>query len=122
MKKPVLVVEDNEVNLKLVKTILQLEGYPVEVARNASETFALLDGGYRPALILMDIQLPRISGLAITQQIRARDYGQDILIVALTAYAMKGDEEAFLIAGCDAYIAKPIEPSSFCKKLEALLA
>lgn len=121
MSVSVLVVEDNPINRKLVRTVLTLEGYEVEEASNASETFALLDGGYRPSLILMDIQLPEVSGVEITMNIRQRPEFQDTIIVALTAYAMKGDRERFLAAGCDEYVAKPFEPTSFLKTLERLL-
>ena len=122
MSAEILVVEDNEVNLKLVTTILRLDGYSMQVARNADEAFALLDNDYIPDLILMDIQLPQVSGVEIIQKIRERNEFDNVIIVALTAYAMKGDEESFLVAGCDDYIAKPFNPSEFSEKIASLLA
>ncbi len=106
--KPVLIVEDNPINLKLVHVLLTKEGYTVKVATDAEEALCMLKD-YHPALILMDIQLPGMNGLQLTQMLKQNPQTQDIIIIALTAYAMKGDEEKLLDAGCDGYIAKPID-------------
>lgn len=104
----ILIVDDNAINLKLAQIALGLEGYDVRTAADAIEAQNVLKG-FEPRLILMDIQLPGIDGLDLTRRLRADPRTQDIRIVALTAYAMKGDEEKMLAAGCDGYIAKPID-------------
>ncbi len=106
--KSILIVEDNPINLKLAQVLLSKEGFSIKVATNAEEALMILKD-YHPALILMDIQLPGMDGLELTQQLKRDPKTQDILIIALTAYAMKGDEEKVLNAGCDDYIAKPID-------------
>lgn len=106
--KTILIVEDNPINLKLVHVLLTKEGYSVKVATNAEEALLMLKD-YHPSLILMDIQLPGMDGLQLTQLLKKNPQTSDIGIVALTAYAMKGDEEKLLSAGCDDYIAKPID-------------
>jgi len=105
--EPILIVDDNPTNLKLVRVLLTSEGYDVRVAANAEEALLLL-GGFRPRLILMDLQLPGMDGLALTRQLKADPVNRHVLILALTSYAMKGDEEKALEAGCDGYVAKPI--------------
>jgi CheY-like chemotaxis protein len=106
--EPVLIVDDNPANLKLARVILAAEGYEVRVAVDAEEALALL-ADFRPRLILMDLQLPRMDGLTLTRRLKADTATRDITILALTAYAMKGDEEKALQAGCDGYITKPID-------------
>jgi two-component system cell cycle response regulator DivK len=113
----ILVVDDNAENLKLARVLLLGEGYIVHTAMSAEQALALL-GEARPRLILMDLQLPGMDGLELTGRIKADPATRDILIVALTAYAMKGDEEKALAAGCDAYLSKPIDT----KTLPAFLA
>jgi CheY-like chemotaxis protein len=106
-QEPILVVDDNAVNLKLVEVLLRVEGYEVRTATEASEVLDVLRT-FRPRLILMDLQLPGVDGLELTRALKQDPATRDIPVVALTAYAMKGDEQKALGAGCDGYIAKPI--------------
>ncbi len=108
----ILVVDDNPVNLKLVCALLRSNGYGVSTARNANEALAVLSNEH-PNLILMDVQLPDMDGLSLTQRLKADPATRDIVIVALTAYVMKGDEQKARQAGCDGYIPKPIETRTF---------
>jgi two-component system cell cycle response regulator DivK len=105
---PILIVDDQLVNLKLAKVLLSSEGYEVRTAANAEEALAVL-GEFRPRLILMDIQMPGMDGLALTRKLKADPQFSGIVILALTSYAMRGDEEKALASGCDGYIAKPID-------------
>ncbi len=104
----ILIVDDNLANLKLVRVLLQVEGYEVRTASDAEEALAVLKE-FHPRLILMDIQLPGVDGLELTRQLKADPKTQNILVVALTAYAMRGDEQRVLEAGCDGYLSKPID-------------
>jgi CheY-like chemotaxis protein len=104
----ILVVDDNPVNLKLVRVLLAREGYNVRGAVDAEEALELLKD-FSPDLILMDIQLPGIDGLELTRRLKADPATRRITIVALTAYAMKGDHQKVIEAGCDGYIPKPID-------------
>ena len=104
----ILIVDDNPVNMKLTRVLLTGEGYDVRTASDASEALTILQDVH-PGLILMDIQLPGIDGLELTRRLKADPATRDIPIVGLTAYAMKGDEERILAAGCDGYIPKPID-------------
>jgi two-component system, cell cycle response regulator DivK len=106
--QPVLIVDDNSSNVRLMEAILSSEGYAVKSAMDADEALTLL-GTWQPSLILMDIQLPGIDGLELTRRLKRDSRYSEILIVALTAYAMKGDEEKARAAGCDGYITKPID-------------
>ncbi|OGQ82025.1 MAG: two-component system response regulator [Deltaproteobacteria bacterium RIFCSPLOWO2_12_FULL_60_19] len=106
--EPILIVDDNPMNLKLVRVLLAGEGYDVKTATNAEEALEVLKT-FPPRLILMDIQLPEMDGLELTRRLKANGETRGIVILALTAYAMKGDEEKALNAGCDGYIAKPID-------------
>jgi CheY-like chemotaxis protein len=106
--EPLLIVDDNPQNLKLARLLLVAEGYDARTAVDAEHALAVL-AEFTPRLILMDIQLPGMDGLELTRRLKARPETQSIVIVALTAYAMKGDEEKARAAGCDGYIAKPID-------------
>jgi two-component system, cell cycle response regulator DivK len=106
--EPVLVVDDNAQNLKLVRVLLASEGYNVRTAVDAEEALRVLET-FTPVLILMDLQLPGMDGLELTRRLKADPLRRNISIIALTAYAMKGDEIKALNAGCDGYIAKPID-------------
>lgn len=106
--EPILIVDDNPVNLKLIRVLLAGEGYDVRTAADAEEALAALKD-FHPRLILMDLQLPGMDGLELTRRIKDDPAMPDTVIVALTAYAMKGDEEKALSAGCDGYITKPID-------------
>ena len=106
--EPILIVDDNPVNLKLFRVVLAGEGYDVRTATDAEEALDLLRE-FHPKLILMDIQLPGMDGLDLTRRLRADPATRRIVILALTAYAMKGDDQKTLEAGCDGYIAKPVD-------------
>jgi CheY-like chemotaxis protein len=116
----VLIVEDNPVNLRLAQFVLERKGFAVTKAANASECFAQLEKGV-PDLILMDIQLPGEDGLSVTRKIRANPKLKRIVIVALTAHAMTGDREKILAAGCDGYLAKPMDPQRLAGEVDAYL-
>jgi CheY-like chemotaxis protein len=105
--EPILIVDDNPVNLKLARVLLTSVGYQVRTAEDATEALAVLEK-FDPRLILMDIQMPGVDGLELSRRLKADPATKEILIVALTAYAMKGDREKALAAGCDGYLAKPI--------------
>jgi len=114
--KTILVVEDNPLNLELVVATLELNNYHVLRAEDA-ETGIELARAHRPDLILMDVQLPGMDGLAATRLIKADQAMCDIPVVALTAYAMKKDEEEAERAGCSGYITKPFHLKSFLEKI-----
>ena len=114
--KKVLVVEDNENNLYLVRFILEKNGLEVIEAREGGLAVELAIKE-KPDLIIMDIQLPDISGLEATSRIRESEANHDILIIALTSYAMPGDKERSLKAGCNGYIEKPIVPEIFMSEV-----
>jgi len=118
---PVLIVDDNATNLKLARLILSGEGYDVRTATDAEEALRVLEA-FVPRLILMDIQLPGIDGLELTRRLKRDPRSSEIVIVALSAYAMKGDEEKALAAGCDGYITKPIEPDTLLEQVRAALS
>jgi PAS domain S-box-containing protein len=105
----ILIVDDNPANLKVAKFALQAEGFDVRTATDAEEALMVLKE-FLPRLILMDIQLPGMDGLALTRRLKADPKSRGILIVAVTAYAMKGDREKALGAGCDGYLTKPVDP------------
>jgi CheY-like chemotaxis protein len=107
-KDTILIVDDNPGNLKMIRILLSGEGYHVRTAADAKEALNVLDEVH-PSLILMDIQLPGMDGLELTRRLKAEPTTRDIMILGLTAYAMKGDEERILASGCDGYIAKPID-------------
>jgi CheY-like chemotaxis protein len=114
--KTILVVEDNELNMKLVRSLLQLENYQIIEADNAEKGIQLAHD-HHPDLILMDIQLPGMDGLKATELISNDENLKDIPIVALTSYAMEGDREKALAAGCVGYITKPIETRGFSETI-----
>jgi len=117
----ILVVDDNPANQKLVRVILAGEGYIVRTAFNAEEALACLES-FTPRMILMDIQLPGMDGLELTRRLKANPKTKSILIIALTAYAMKGDDQKAFAAGCDGYITKPLDPDTLPKQLEVYLS
>jgi CheY-like chemotaxis protein len=120
-EKSVLVIEDNELNMKLVRSLLQIGKYQVVEAPDA-ETGIRLAQEHHPALILMDIQLPGMDGLSATRLIKEDGALKEIPVVALTSYAMQGDDEKALEAGCTGYIAKPINTRTFLETLEKYMA
>ncbi len=115
--KRVLVVEDNETNLYLIRFILEKNGYEVIEAREGAIGVELAIKE-KPDLILMDVQLPDINGLEATKRIRASGTDSKIPIIALTSYAMSGDREKALAAGCTSYIEKPIKPDTFIAEMQ----
>jgi len=118
--KRILVVEDNETNLYLIKFILEKSGYEVIEAREGTVGVELAIKE-KPDLVIMDLQLPDIDGLEATKRIRASEADSDIPIVALTSFAMAGDRERALAAGCTGYIEKPINPETFMAEIEKYL-
>lgn len=111
-KKTVLIVEDNELNMKLFRDLLEAHGYKTLQTRNGIEALTLARE-HRPDLILMDIQLPEVSGLDVTKWLKEDEALRAIPVIAVTAFAMKGDEERIREGGCEAYISKPITVSMF---------
>lgn len=117
---PILIVDDNEANLKLLRWLLEKKGYEVHTAcdaRTARDRIRAL----RPALVLMDIQLPDVDGLQLTREFKADSALRDIPVVAVTSYAMKGDQQKTIDAGCDGYITKPIDTRQFPLEIEKYL-
>jgi two-component system, cell cycle response regulator DivK len=112
MQKSILIVEDNELNMKLFNDLLEAHGYKTIKTRSGVEAVALARQ-HRPDLILMDIQLPGISGLEVTQKMKNDSDLRHIPVIAITAFAMKGDEEKILQGGCEAYLSKPISIVKF---------
>ena len=120
MPKTVLVVEDNELNMKLFHDLLEASGFDTIQTRNGLEAIDLARE-YRPDLILMDIQLPEVSGLEVTKWIKEDDDLRSIPIIAVTAFAMKGDEERIRQGGCEAYLSKPISVGKFIETVKAYI-
>jgi CheY-like chemotaxis protein len=120
LAEPILIVDDNPANLKLIRVLLLSEGYEVRGAVDAEEALAVLKE-FRPRLILMDLQLPGMDGLTLTRQLKADPATRDIAILALTAYAMKGDDQKAREAGCDGYITKPIDTRSLPQQIARFL-
>ncbi len=115
--KKILVVDDNPLNLKLIKTILTVKGFNVIAVENPEAVLGVLDE-IEPDLIFLDIQMPKLDGITLLGKIREK-FGKDMApVIALTAYAMRGDKEKFLEAGFDDYIEKPIDIKNFLKKVE----
>jgi CheY-like chemotaxis protein len=116
----ILVVDDNPTNLKLVTDVLEFEGYNLLKAGDAEEA-ELIIRRTAPDLILMDIALPGMDGLTLTRKLKAEPATKNISVVALTAFAMKGDDQKALDAGCDGYITKPIDTRKLPGQVAALL-
>jgi two-component system cell cycle response regulator DivK len=119
--KTVLIVEDNELNMKLFHDLLESYGYDTLGTRNGIEALELART-HRPDLILMDIQLPDVSGLEVTKWIKADPELRRIPIVAVTAFAMNGDEERIRQGGCEAYLSKPISIAKFMETVRSFLS
>jgi two-component system cell cycle response regulator DivK len=120
MKKTVLIVEDNELNMKLFNDLLEAHGYDTLQTRNGVEAVELTRR-HMPNLILMDIQLPEVSGLQVTQWIKDDEDLRHIPVIAITAFAMKGDEEKIRQGGCEAYLSKPISVVKFLETVRNYL-
>ena len=118
--KKVLIVEDNDLNMKLFNDLLEAHGYFTLQTKDGVEALRMARL-HRPDLILMDIQLPEVSGLEVTKWLKEDDDLRSIPVIAVTAFAMKGDEEKIRDGGCEAYIAKPISVASFMRTVERFL-
>lgn len=118
MTKTVLIVEDNGFNMKLFNDLLEAHGYATLKTADGIEAIELART-HRPDLILMDIQLPEVSGLEVTKWIKEDDALKSIPVIAVTAFAMKGDEERIREGGCEAYISKPISVGKFLETVRA---
>lgn len=122
MSEPrVLIVDDNAVNIELASHVLNADGFTVVSATDADDA-ALLATAFRPDLILMDTQMPDVDGLELTQKLKADPATRHIMIVAFTARAMKGDAARLRAAGCDGYIAKPIDVATFAATVRSRLS
>ena len=120
MTKTVLIVEDNELNMKLFHDLLEAHGYATLQSRHGREALEIVRTR-RPDLIVMDIQLPEISGLDVTKSIKADPDLKSIPVIAVTAFAMKGDEERIRQGGCEAYLSKPISIARFLETIRSFL-
>ena len=120
MSKTILIVEDNELNMKLFSDLLEANGYTTVQTRSGVEAVGLARQ-HRPDLILMDIQLPEVSGLQVTQWLKDDDDLRSIPVIAITAFAMKGDEEKIRQGGCEAYLSKPISVVKFLETVRNYL-
>ena len=120
MAKTVLIVEDNELNMKLFRDLLEAHGYQTSGTSNGHEALSLVRQ-MRPDLILMDIQLPQVSGLEVTRWIKDDPELRAIPVVAVTAFAMKGDEERIREGGCEAYLSKPISVGKFIETVRRFI-
>ena len=120
MAKRVMIVEDNELNMKLFNDLLEAQGYQTIQTSNGLEALELARQ-HRPDLILMDIQLPEVSGLEVTKWLKEDDELSRIPVIAVTAFAMKGDEERIRQGGCEAYISKPISVMKFIETVKSYL-
>ena len=120
MGKTILIVEDNELNMKLFNDLLEANGFSTVQTRNGIEAVALARQ-HRPDLILMDIQLPEVSGLEVTKWLKEDPDLRAIPVVAITAFAMKGDEERIREGGCEAYLSKPISVAKFLETVRHFL-
>jgi len=120
MTKTVLIIEDNDLNMKLFADLLEAEGYRVLQSREGVAGFQLARQAH-PDLVVMDIQLPAISGLEVTRWLKEDAELAHIPVVAVTAYAMKGDEARMLEGGCEAYLAKPISVATFLETIRRLI-
>jgi two-component system cell cycle response regulator DivK len=118
--KTVLIVEDNELNMKLFNDLLEANGYRVLQTRDGLSALDIARQ-QMPDLILMDIQLPEVSGIEVTKWLKEDDELRKIPVIAVTAFAMKGDEEKIREGGCEAYISKPISVMSFLKTVDSFL-
>ncbi len=115
-----LVVDDSAINIDLTVFVLRANGFVVESARSADEALARVRA-FRPDVILMDIQMPDVDGVEAVRRLRQDPATAAVVVIAFTAYAMKGDEQKMLAAGCDGYIAKPIDVATFGQAVRARL-
>lgn len=116
----VLIVDDNAMNTAIAQVVLDADDFVVECASDATEALQKV-ALFRPNLILMDIQMPGMDGLELTQLLKANPATQGIIVVAFTAFAMRGDEAKMRSAGCDGYLSKPIDVKKFAQQVRALM-
>ena len=116
----VLIIDDNAMNQELSSVLLKRDGIEVATALDAESALSQV-ASFQPDLVLMDIQLPNTDGLQLTRQLRADPAQRNLVIVAFTAYAMKGDEERMLAGGCDGYLSKPVDVPRFAAQVRAFL-
>lgn len=119
--KRVLIIEDNDLNLKLFKDLLEAHGYQTIETKDGAKALDLIIEA-NPNLVLLDIQLPNVSGIDIIKQIRGNEKTKEIPVIAVTAFAMHDDEERIIDAGCQAYVSKPISIISFVELIQKYLA
>ena len=120
LTKKILIVEDNELNMKLFHDLLDAHGYDTVQTRDGNDAYDLVLE-HRPDLVVMDMQLPGVSGLEVTRRIKDDDTLKEVPVIAVTAFAMKGDESRIREAGCEAYIAKPIRIDELMGTVRQLL-
>ncbi|MCA1828644.1 MAG: response regulator [Myxococcales bacterium] len=116
----ILVVEDNDLNRRLVQAVLKPKGHVLEEVQNAADAIAALNKAPPPDLVLLDINIPG-GGLSVAAHVQSTPALQAITVIATTAFAMRGDEERFLAAGCHGYISKPIDVKTFAAQIEAII-
>ncbi|MFQ6122839.1 MAG: response regulator [Dehalococcoidales bacterium] len=121
MPEKILIVEDDPKNMKLLLMTLRPYGYTLLEAKDGAEALEIAVSN-KPDLIIMDIQLPKVSGLEVTRMLRQMPAFNHVPIIAVTAYAMKGDKEKFIETGCDAYLSKPINPRELPEMVKEMLA
>jgi CheY-like chemotaxis protein len=117
----ILIVDDNPTNLKLVAYLMKAKGFEVDTAADADGAMAAIRAR-PPQLVLMDLQMPGVDGLELTRRLKRDTATAHIIIIAVTAYAMKGDQEKAVAAGCDAYVTKPIDTRALPETVARLLA
>jgi two-component system cell cycle response regulator DivK len=120
MAKTVLIVEDNDLNMKLFNDLLEAHGYRTLQTKDGVEALRMARQ-HRPDLILMDIQLPEVSGLEVTKWLKEDDDLRSIPVIAVTAFAMKGDEERIRVGGCEAFLSKPISVGKFIETVRRFI-
>lgn len=120
MAKTVLIVEDSELNMRLFNDLLEAFGYKTVKSRDGRQAIPLARE-HKPDLIIMDIQLPEVSGLELTDRLKKDEALKHIPIVAVTAFAMRGDEQKIMAAGCDAYLSKPISVTTFLETIRKFI-
>ena len=121
MKHKILIVEDNPMNMRLIEMILKSDNYTLLKATDGEEALDIATRE-KPALVLMDIRLPKVSGLEVVRKLRGNAQLSHTLVIALTAHAMKGDEEKAIEAGCDSYVSKPIDTRRLPKLVARMLS
>lgn len=120
-KRGALIVDDTPLNIKLLAVLMTAHGYEVKTAESAEHALVVLDT-FRPAVVLLDLRLPGMDGLTLARQLRASARDRDLVIIAVTASAMKGDEEIAVAAGCDGYITKPVDTRTFPGRVAEIVA